>query len=271
MKLAKYFNLYPHCHFVKGFSRSCAVDTLQKKYYFVSNKFAAISIKINHKKVENAKSVLDKDNYEFFIEWCKILKDKNLFCLSDNKLTYNNIDLIYNFPSQITNSIIIYKKSIFKSIVNQLFILNCNNFQLFIENIISFSELESLLLIFDNSICQDIQIVMPFRNEFLEKEKWYVFFEKHKRLQSVIVANSPEENCISMDKLNVNFVLFVTETMAFNSCGEIHPMMFTINLPFFTESQQHNTCLNRKICIDVEGNIKNCPNMQENYGNIADT
>ena len=39
----------------------------------------------------------------------------------------------------------------------------------------------------------------------------------------------------------------------------------------FYESQCHNTCLNRKVCIDAEGNIKNCPAMAKSYGNIRDT
>src|SRR5690606_41800509 len=33
----------------------------------------------------------------------------------------------------------------------------------------------------------------------------------------------------------------------------------------------HNSCLNRKISIDAEGNIKNCPSMSESFGNVQDT
>jgi len=44
-----------------------------------------------------------------------------------------------------------------------------------------------------------------------------------------------------------------------------------MNIESFTEAQHHNTCLNRKISIDSEGNIKNCPSMKESYGNIRDT
>jgi SPASM domain peptide maturase of grasp-with-spasm system len=43
------------------------------------------------------------------------------------------------------------------------------------------------------------------------------------------------------------------------------------NLSFFTEAQAHNTCLNRKLCIDAGGNIKNCPAMSRSFGNIKDT
>jgi len=33
----------------------------------------------------------------------------------------------------------------------------------------------------------------------------------------------------------------------------------------------HNSCLNRTVSIDTKGNIKNCPSMTENFGNIRDT
>jgi SPASM domain peptide maturase of grasp-with-spasm system len=46
---------------------------------------------------------------------------------------------------------------------------------------------------------------------------------------------------------------------------------FSINLKTFSESLNYNSCLNRKISIDKEGNIKNCPSMQKNYGCITNT
>jgi SPASM domain peptide maturase of grasp-with-spasm system len=36
------------------------------------------------------------------------------------------------------------------------------------------------------------------------------------------------------------------------------------------ESLKYNSCLNNKISIDTFGNIKNCPSMKENFGNIND-
>jgi SPASM domain peptide maturase of grasp-with-spasm system len=64
----------------------------------------------------------------------------------------------------------------------------------------------------------------------------------------------------------------VEEKIANNKhCGVIHPTYFSINIETFTESQHHNTCLNRKISIDENGEIKNCPSMAKSYGNIKDT
>jgi radical SAM protein with 4Fe4S-binding SPASM domain len=44
-------------------------------------------------------------------------------------------------------------------------------------------------------------------------------------------------------------------------------ILFFIHIHTFTESQTHNTCLNRKLCIDADGNIENCPILE----NINDT
>jgi len=54
-------------------------------------------------------------------------------------------------------------------------------------------------------------------------------------------------------------------------CGLISQKLFSVNISTYTESLNHNTCLNRKIAIDTEGNIKNCPSMKESFGNIRDT
>jgi SPASM domain peptide maturase of grasp-with-spasm system len=54
-------------------------------------------------------------------------------------------------------------------------------------------------------------------------------------------------------------------------CGIINKEYFYSNIKLFSESQHHNTCLNKKIAIDKDGNIKNCPSMAESFGNIKDS
>jgi SPASM domain peptide maturase of grasp-with-spasm system len=68
------------------------------------------------------------------------------------------------------------------------------------------------------------------------------------------------------------FLLFVEDNfIGKECCGIISPFYFVPNIFTFTEAQKHNTCLNRKISIDTEGYIRNCPSMKEHYGNIKDT
>lgn len=51
-------------------------------------------------------------------------------------------------------------------------------------------------------------------------------------------------------------------------CGSINQKYFKVNLDVVSESMTSNTCLNKKISVDIKGNIKNCPSMTKSYGNI---
>lgn len=63
-------------------------------------------------------------------------------------------------------------------------------------------------------------------------------------------------------------VSFTKEDLKISSCGKVDMKYFNTNLPKIMEAINHNSCLYKKIGIDRNGNIKNCPLMQESFGNI---
>lgn len=63
-------------------------------------------------------------------------------------------------------------------------------------------------------------------------------------------------------------VYYLRESFDTCCCGNINPAYFRLNNKLFTESQHYNTCLNKKICIDREGNLKNCLYMVESAGTL---
>jgi len=56
-----------------------------------------------------------------------------------------------------------------------------------------------------------------------------------------------------------------------SSCDSISFDRMVINMDFYSECINFNSCLNRKISIDAQGNIKNCPSCTQSFGNIKDT
>jgi SPASM domain peptide maturase of grasp-with-spasm system len=63
-------------------------------------------------------------------------------------------------------------------------------------------------------------------------------------------------------------IYFSNRLLTNKLCGYILPEIFENNLELYTESLKYNTCLNRKISIDENGEIKNCPSMTKSFGNI---
>jgi SPASM domain peptide maturase of grasp-with-spasm system len=267
-----YFYLYPHCHIVKGYTRSLIQDTLRGQYFFVPDLLATILPKMHGRTLLESKGLFIENNRSYYEEYMTFLQEKELVNLSEIPLDYQKLSLDFQYPSLISNSIFIYdKRSENQQIVTELIKNRCEHIQIFFNQKITSKELKTTLSLFEDSIVETIEIVISFQKPFLNIQYWQNLYEQHKRLQSVVVYNAPKTEKIPVDFLNYNRVLFVNELISYNDCGEFHPLHFTNNLPFFTESQQHNTCLNRKLCIDAEGNIKNCPAMERSFGNIKDT
>jgi SPASM domain peptide maturase of grasp-with-spasm system len=51
-------------------------------------------------------------------------------------------------------------------------------------------------------------------------------------------------------------------------CGKVSQDYFTVSFAFFNEGTYRNTCLNGKIAIDQNGNVRNCLTSLKQYGNI---
>jgi SPASM domain peptide maturase of grasp-with-spasm system len=83
------------------------------------------------------------------------------------------------------------------------------------------------------------------------------------------VFNSPENKQHTLHQ-GTTTVNYTTKLLSNCSCGVTNPAFFYPNLSFYEEAKLFNSCLNRKIAIDGTGEIKNCPSIQQSYGNIKD-
>ena len=115
-------------------------------------------------------------------------------------------------------------------------------------------------------------MVIKFQEAWSDTNLLMRFCDKNPRIASLSVFNAPENKNVHISSEGMGSILFSKSMITDKShCGQIISDAFIINIKTFTEAQQHNTCLNRKISIDTEGYIRNCPSMKEHYGNIKDT
>lgn len=88
-------------------------------------------------------------------------------------------------------------------------------------------------------------------------------------INEIILYNATTDNFYDNKQYRFK-VLNIKAKLDEKLCGAVLPFYFAANIASFSESFSHNTCLNRKIGIDGDGNIKNCPSMQHSFGNIVD-
>jgi SPASM domain peptide maturase of grasp-with-spasm system len=94
----------------------------------------------------------------------------------------------------------------------------------------------------------------------------------YEKLPQILKSGNFFELIIHSAPLNFNhenYIIYVDEKLSSNfQCGNISEDTFSVNMGHFTESQEYNTCLNKKISIDKKGNIKNCLSMEKTFGNV---
>jgi len=131
--------------------------------------------------------------------------------------------------------------------------------------------LKQILVTLETSIVESIEIFAPYETDGM-LNALIRLMKKYHRIRSFSLYNAPQ-NMVKYSR-NIGFgqiVTVKTDVKGHLSCGVVSHHYFISNISLYTESLAHNSCLNRKISIDVDGNIKNCPSMSQSFGNIRDT
>jgi SPASM domain peptide maturase of grasp-with-spasm system len=148
--------------------------------------------------------------------------------------------------------------------------LLCGNLEIRFYKIISKKQLEDTLIKVSQYTVNNLFLTLPLNTEF-SSEYINNLLEKFNFVQYIhfyaSIKNSIEINKLSATQIIHNTKNFIPE----KECGQICQNLFNLSKKHYFESLNKNTCLNKKISIDINGNIKNCPSMKVNFGNIADS
>jgi len=266
MVLDKPYKLFSNCLITKGDQNFSIVDTQREDVYILPNIYFDI---VTNKEFNNISEVLSTNSDDITL----ILKDLFTY-LDENELIYfsTEFDLFpelitdWDYPAKITNGIILFNYSLlnsYKNIVSDFNKFLCNYLEIWVLDIIEIKHLESLLNLFKDSTIFSIDLKLSK----YEKSTSLLtnLITNYPRVNEIVVYNSVSEN------LELDRIKFIKGKLSAHQCGKINQAYFSPNIHTYFESIKHNSCLNRKISIDSEGNIKNCPSMAKSFGNIKDT
>lgn len=268
-----YFKLFACCIPVKGFSRSLMCDIQRNQYIEIPNSlYDILSSPVLCTMAELIERYGDEETLR---EYFDFLIEHDFGFWTPNPELFPPLDLTWEHPSIITNAIIDVNKNSnhdFEAILRQLDDLGCNDLQIRFFDPVAPDKLQQLLRHAATGRLAGISLILPHQEAFTEQ--WLsVFCENHPRVYEMVfhAANCESSKTLFSKKsrryqTNVIYTPQVIDSAT--HCGMIAPYYFTLGANAFIESQSYNSCLNRKVGIDVAGNIKNCPSMDESYGNI---
>lgn len=179
------------------------------------------------------------------------------------------LDFSYNFPSTIKKSSIdIGKQSTYDllSVINQLEELHCRFIEIRYYTKLEISDLQKYLLKMQESIIECIDLYLPYDSS-KQIEQLVEIKNQYPRLRHIFIHSCTSELDIKNSQIIVTSQVIDSDS----HCGNISYFYFSPNLNLVSESKNHNNCLNQKVSIDVNGDIKNCPSMKIGYGNVANT
>lgn len=259
--------IFPCCHITHGYSSGIISDPQRRNFFKVP--LALLDIfECANEPYWQLISKMDDTSVHTVEEYLSFLEEHELIynLEPEEESFFPSISMDWDYPGHIMTSIIVVAKKLsdyWDSIVEQLDWLLCHSLSL----IINLWDKHLLNVIFEKLTYSSIESVILNIDlddrEQLNMEELYAIMQANRQIVKVIVWGSDSDEQSSKDSSIVFRVGHYS-----NNCCELN---FVNNLPFFTEAQHHNTCLNRKICIDENGDIKNCPAMKKSYGNIRDT
>jgi len=276
MNPEKFLLLYSNCLPVKGISRSVVVDTQRSQMFFIDNMLFDLLSEARQKKWGLLLDEYDEESQKVIGDMLDFLEKNDLcFWASDPEL-FPEIDLEWDAPALITNAIIDWNSrsthdypTIFKSLAG----LGCRDIQLRFYEEVETDRLLSILYLLEDSYIKSVEFIVRYKDEYT-KEFLNALVDEHTKIKTITVHSSPRDDAYRISRSvgvsGMGTIMLVRQEINSSShCGLVSSDYFTFStVQTFAEFKSFNSCLNRKVGIDVEGNIKNCPSMDRIFGNI---
>ena len=268
----KVFKLYANCMPVKGARRSIICDLQKQRLRFIPNNLFYILTELADYSVADIKQKFEGKTDQTIDEYFALLVKEDYGFWCDEPEKFPPLDLAWDRPEPVTNSIIDIDSSSshdYTEIFTQLDQLGCQAVQIRAYDPLSMNQLEEILLACQHRRLRHLDLVIKFQPE-LTPETLADFCLRFQLISTISVYSSPAKYTHEVVPLPV-FVRYYTHEVTPTSCGVVSPGYFSLFQEHFREAQQFNTCLNRKLSIAADGEIRSCPAMPQSFGNIRST
>lgn len=259
--------LFASCIPVKGAKRSIIYDLQRMDYDFIPNSLYEFLKAYDGKSLTEVKELYSDEENLIIDEYISFLVNKDYIFLTDQPESYPDLNLDWDAPRIITNSIIdfdAFSCHNFNEIIAQLTRLRCQALELRFFDNCSLNKIKELLEVTNDTTIRSISLVIKY-DESITPSEIDDLMTQRTALKSLVIHGcaTPIPN-LSNKKVACISNLITDES----HCGVIDHLNFSVNISLFTESVHHNSCLNRKVSIDKNGEIKNCPSSLVSFGNI---
>ncbi|WP_118973605.1 grasp-with-spasm system SPASM domain peptide maturase [Taibaiella koreensis] len=266
------FRLFASCLLTTGSKRALLSDTQRHCYYTIS---LALYELLHTAQGSSIDAVLDAcadhEEKQIMKSYFDFLLREELIFLCPEAISGNfpPVNTAFDVPATIANAIIVTRRTdadYLYSICQQLTKLNCLATEIILTRNTPPSGPETVLDICRQVALDDIHLVVPFSPGIAYETLPLTYGN----LVSLTVYGASEDEERYEEGLRYKLRYATADLSDPRACGCIAEKYFTPDLDHYFESLQHNTCLHRKISVDADGYIRNCPSMKQHFGHVND-
>jgi len=264
-----YFNLFSNILITKGPTRILISDLQRNVSELYPLELYEIIEELKNKSVEDLLKDYDQESREIVQEYINLLLEKEYGFITENDWDRNFPPLSYEHdePSTITNLFIEMEnieiiKKIYPSVEN----LGIKHLVIYSLKPLSLQDFIEIDETFKTSVLSGIEVFSPFHQE-VNLSFIQALQQNTVRIYSLIFFNCSKPPFKAKDEYRFS-LHFLKDDLKLSACGKVDLKYFNTNISKVLEAANYNSCLYKKIGIDKNGNIKNCPLMAESFGNI---
>ncbi|UTX48143.1 grasp-with-spasm system SPASM domain peptide maturase [Chryseobacterium sp. MA9] len=264
-----YFNLFSNILITKGATRILISDLQRNVSELYPLELYEIIEEMKNHSLEDILKVYDKESRSIVQEYINLLLEKEYGFVTENDWDRNFPPLSYEYhePSIITDLFIEMEDiELLKKINPSIENLGIKHLVIYSLKPLTIHEFIEIDDVFKTSVLSGIEIFSPFHKE--TNLSFIQALQKNTaRIYSLIFYNCSKPPFKAKDEYRFS-LNFLKDELKISACGKVELKYFNTNISKVLEAINHNSCLYKKIGIDRNGAIKNCPLMSENFGNI---
>jgi len=260
-----YFMLFTNCLLVKGAHTSTIYDLQKQNRYPIPNDIAQFIYKADKKQISSIVNEFGEESLDVLKQFIQ----KEVAFTIPNPNPFPPLDLTWKSPYKVLTAVIeIGDHEAYNVLdcIKQLHNLGCMFLEIRILKSSTFNieDISSWFSFINEAYIKSIEVYIPIELFTPPIEK---IISREFRIGRTIVYNCEETKITQLPRASA--LIVYTKMADIKDAPEyIDQRNFPVNLPLFTEAQQHNIGLNRKICIDENGALKNYLTHQKAFGNI---
>ena len=267
----QYLLLFAGCIPVRGVKKSMIIDTERDELFRFDSRYYPFIHLLENKKYTEAIQAVDEDQREYMEEFTRFILENELGFFTGTPALFPKPAETWSSPRSLQNAILDFKtvKYDYIRVVKQLLQLGCHHlqFRFFSRHTLDF--LIQFMKAPELNKFRSVELIVPYDDTFTE-EKLRTFLSANPVISLLYIYSTKASRLKELQygpEVITRIILLEEDTISPDNCGNINIKNMRIpDTGTFYENKFHNSCLNRKISIDTEGYIRNCPSMKEHYG-----